>query len=389
MNQQTVDLTQHCRRAEKQLQDNQVYTLCSNDYLEHVAAYLVWLNQGGNIFVKAPGLPTDQDQHVTHSLSQQKLRNAVIFHTSGTTGFPKLVINHRQQIEQACEMSTQALNWNSQTNFLNFIPPYTTGFWHIIIPAAVAHNSTLTIGSKENAVADINHSGCNTTILVPGLIDRLRTAKTWVDLSGYLVVGVGASQVTSQHANYVFEHGAQSMAHLYGASEICSPILSRITRALGDHNEWIDFNAHGQNQIRIVDGELWVQGRSVCSNYTDFDHDQEWFRTGDLWQCQGDLLRFVGRNNDMVKMNGFKTNLLLIENVIEEKTDLGECLAVPRQTVGVDWIELFYTNSTAQIDRKKIQQKLGVTLSKCNIPKKYTLVDQIAKNNLGKKIRHA
>jgi len=367
------DLEPYLKQAEKNLREQFLYVLCSNNYLEHVATYLIWQQYGGNVFVKAPGLPPEQDQYVMQAIQQQTaLNNTVIFHTSGTTGFPKLVINHQQQFLQACKMSTQAINWNSQTNFLTFVPPYTTGFWHIIMPPTVAHGSTLTIGSKENAVADINHSGCNATILVPGLINRLRTVEACVDLSGYQVVGVGASQVTFQHAKYVFDHGAQSMAHLYGASEICSPILSRTTQTLGDYNEWVNFDAHGQNQIKLVNDELWVSGQSVCSNYANFDHDCEWLRTGDLWEQKNNLIRFVGRTNDMVKMNGFKTNLLLIENVMEEKTDLGECQAVPRQTVGVDWIELLYTNSLAQIDRKKFNKNLNqylvnVTFQK-NIP---------------------
>jgi acyl-coenzyme A synthetase/AMP-(fatty) acid ligase len=388
LNQQTVDLTQQCRWAKKQLQDNQVYTLCSNDYLDHVAAYLVWLNQGGNIFVKAPGLPPEQDQHVAHCLSQQTLQNAIIFHTSGTTGFPKLVINHRQQIEQAWQMSTEALGWSNQTNFLTFVPPYTTGFWHIILPAAVAHNSTLTIGSKEHAAKHLNDSGCNATILVPGLINRLRSLSTPVDLSTYHVVGVGASQVNQTHVNYVFDRGAQKFAHLYGASEIASPLLSRATTSRNDNNEWLNLPCHGQNQIKFVENELWVSGTSVCSNYQEFEHQDQWIKTGDLWEQDGELVRFMGRSNDIVKMNGFKTNLTFVETVLEERTNLGECMAVLRHTAGFDWLEVLYTNSQALPNYKQMAPRLNSVLSKCNIPKKYTWVEHIPKNPLGKKLRH-
>ena len=389
LNQQQCDLTQHCRQAEKNLREQPVLVLCSNDYLEHIATYLVWLQQGGNIFVKAPGLPDEQDRQVMSALHERTLTDSLVFHTSGTTGHPKLVVNHLQQIKQACEMSTQALDWNSKTNFLTFVPPYTTGFWHIILPATVEHQSTLTIGHREQAVKDLNHSGCNSTILVPGLINRLKTQRGAVDLSGYQTVGVGASQVNLTHVNYVFDHGAQSLAHLYGASEICSPILSRTTTRRDDHSEWLNLACHGQNQTQLIDNELWVKGPSVCSNYQEFEHHEEWIKTGDLWEQHNDLVRFIGRTNDLVKINGFKTNLLFIESVIEERSDLGECLAIPRHSAGVDWIELLYTNIHARPDRNAMKHKLKSILSACNIPKKYTLVDQIAKNNLGKKIRHA
>lgn len=387
LDQELCDLTEHCQRAEKNLREQDMYVLCSNDYLDHVAAYLVWLNQGGNILVKAPGLPVEQDHSLMSKANEYSLRDSVVFHTSGTTGFPKLVVNHLQQIRQASEMSTQALDWNSKTNFLTFVPPYTSGFWHIILPATVAHSSTLTIGRRTHVIADINHSDCNATILVPGLINRLRTQQEFVDLSKYQVVGVGASQVNQTHVQYVFDRGAQTLAHLYGSSEIASPLLSRTTTHCHDHNEWLNLPCHGQNQTKIVDQELWVKGKSVCSNYQDFEHHDEWILTGDLWEQDHNLIRFVGRSNDLVKINGFKTNLLFIESIIEERSDLGECQAIPRHTAGSDWIELLYTNPLARPDRNVMSHKLKSVLSTCNIPKKYTLVDQIEKNNLGKKIR--
>jgi len=387
---QICRLDDYLIQAEKNLRSDRVYVLSTNNFLEHIAAYMVWRDQGGNIFVKHPDLPPEQTQHVLKNLENLETSEpSIILHTSGTTGWPKLVINHQQQIDQACLMSTQAWEWSQQTSFLNFIPAFTSGFWHIILPATVMHDSTLFIGNRETVADDINRSGCNRTILVPGMINRLRGFKSKIDLSGYEIVGAGASQVSEHHCRYIFTHGAQSMAHLYGATEIGSPILSRRSYKLGDHNEWLPLSANGHNHVQLVNGELWVRGASLCVNYQDFDHQDQWLRTNDLWEQQQNLIRFVGRRNDIVKMNGFQANLLMIENTVEARTDLGECLAVPRQTAGVDWIELQYVNPATTVDRKRLDQILNPVLSQCNIPKKYTLVDHIPKNGLGKKLRHA
>jgi len=384
------DLTEYLYKAEQNLRNNRIHVLSTNDFLEHIATYMVWRDQGGNILIKHPDLPAEQTQHLFSGLDDMELTEpSIMLHTSGTTGWPKLVVDHQQQIDHACLMNTQAWDWSPQTSFLNFMPAFTSGFWHIVLPATVKHGSTLVIGNKDTALDDINHSGSNRMVLVPGMINRLRASKISVDLSGFEIVCSGASQVGARHAQYIFEHGAQSMAHMYGSTEQGTPMLSRRTHELGDYNEWLPLTANGHNQAKLVDGELWVTGPSVCVNYRDFSHEGSWFRTNDLWERQGDLIRFVGRNNDIVKMNGFQANLLMIENIIEERTDIGECLAVPRQTAGVDWIELHYVNPKAHIDKDQLEQILSPVLSECNRPKRYTLVDQIAKNGLGKKIRYA
>jgi acyl-coenzyme A synthetase/AMP-(fatty) acid ligase len=386
---QACDLSEYLDRARHNLRNNRVCVLSTNDFLEHIATYMVWREQGGNILVKHPDLPPEQTNHIFKNLKNLELSEpAIVLHTSGTTGWHKLVVNYRQQIDQACLMTTQAWDWSNHTSFLNFMPAFTSGFWHITLPATVAHGSTLVIGNRETVVNDINSSGCNRIVLVPGMINRLRGSNITVDLSGYEIVCSGASQVRERHAQYIFEHGAQSMAHMYGSTEQGTPMLSRRTSRLGDYNEWLPLTANGHNQAKLVNGELWISGPSVCANYKDFNYEDQWFRTGDLWEQQDNLIRFSGRNNDIVKMNGFQTNLLLIENTVEERTSIGECLAMPRQTAGVDWIELQYVNPSAQIDKEKLDKILSAVLSECNRPKRYTLVDQIPKNGLGKKLRH-
>jgi hypothetical protein len=77
-----------------------------------------------------------------------------------------------------------------------------------------------------------------------------------------------------------------------------------------------------------------------------------------------------------------------VENVVEQQTDLGECLAVTRQTLGSDWIEVLYTNKNATINKKQFSEQFKSMLPKHSIPRKYTYVNEIVKNALGKKIRH-
>lgn len=385
-NNQLCDISQLIVQAKQQLANESVYILSTHNHLEHFAAYLAWREVGGNIFVKSPALPPEQDDHVMQQVLDMVVTNSILFHTSGTSsGRPKVVINTLRQLEQAATLSTAGLQWNTDSHFMNFLPAFTSGFWHIVMPAVVKFDCPITLGRKETVVADLANPAANRTILVAGLINMLAARNISVDLSHFDTVGVGASAVDQRHAEYVLGNGAKNFAHLYGATEIGSPILSRITDCIGDHNEYLELN----DCTQLVDNELWVKGASVCENYQDFLHDGEWFRTGDLWESQGNLIKFAGRSSDVVKINGYQCNLQQIETVMEQRTPLGECLARPRQTLGTEWIELLYTSPLNDVNKHQIKSQVESVLTLHSIPKKYTRVNEIPKNSLGKKIRYA
>jgi acyl-coenzyme A synthetase/AMP-(fatty) acid ligase len=174
---------------------------------------------------------------------------------------------------------------------------------------------------------------------------------------------------------------------MYGATEIGSPILNRATTYPDNFVEYLEMSDTINNQFKIVDDELYVRGQSVCVNYKDFSHEDDWFKTNDLWEQEGNLIKFIGRSNDIVKINGYQCSLLLIESLIEDKTNLGESLAIPRNLMGSDYIEVAYTNKDANIDKKELSKMLEIYLQDCNIPRKYTYVESLPKTSLGKKIR--
>jgi acyl-coenzyme A synthetase/AMP-(fatty) acid ligase len=364
----------------KQLQSTKILTLCSAEHIDHIAAYIAWLEVGGNIFVKSALLPVEYGKTLDRLVAVQNCENSVIFHTSGTTGVPKLVIHTARQFQQAAKMATHAMQWNPHTKFLNFFPASTSGFWHIVIAPLVHHDATVLLGHKETVVDDLRLDA-NLVVLVPALIDQLRIRNAPVSLQKFSKVCSGASQVLPRHAQWCFDHGAVIFNHMYGLTESCSPILHRASSEFDEFVTYLDLTPVSDSEFRLVDGELHIKGLSLCEG------SPEWLETNDLWEeCDGKI-RFAGRKNDIVKINGFPCSLLLVENTAEEKTDLGDTLAVVRNSMGSDWIELYYTNRDAVIDKKKFAKMFEPTLFRCNIPKKYTHIDHIPRTGLGKKQR--
>jgi acyl-coenzyme A synthetase/AMP-(fatty) acid ligase len=163
--------------------------------------------------------------------------------------------------------------------------------------------------------------------------------------------------------------------------------LSHKTTAKDQNSHYLNFTPTCDNTYKLVGEELYVRGQSVCETFKEFKHDGDWFSTGDLWHTRGNLYEFKGRNNDIVSINGYQCSLLLNENATEERTSLGESIAIVRNRLGSDWIEVFYTNPKVNIDQKKLKQIYSAVLPEYAIPKKYTYIKQIPRSSLGKKIR--
>jgi acyl-coenzyme A synthetase/AMP-(fatty) acid ligase len=140
-------------------------------------------------------------------------------------------------------------------------------------------------------------------------------------------------------------------------------------------------------ELKLVDRELWVRSPSLCENFKSFSHEGEWRRTGDLWQEQQSLIKFIGRTDDVVKINSYTANLLEIETWWESR-DLGECVAKCRSIGGNDYIELVHTKNFDSSTKENFKAQSKEVFPLCNVPAKFTQVPAIPKTSLGKKQRH-
>lgn len=382
------NISEQVKESKKKLQDNNIFVVSSIDHIDHIAAYIAWKEVGGNILIKNPHMPKEISEFVDQKILNFEYENSIIFLTSGTTGFPKTIVDTNKQFESLIKVATDSMGWNSGSKWLNVFPAFTSSFWHMVIPCLVEYDASIVLGSKQTVLEDIKQD-VNLSAFVPGMIDNLRLSKVPIDLSKLDNFFSGASAVLKRHVEFVFEKGLRRFTQLYGATETMTPFLMRTTTEPDEFCEYLEFTPlNGETQIQLVDGELWVKGPTICENFKQLDHFGDWLKTGDLWEQTNDLIKFVGRKNDIVKVNGFQTNLLMIESVSEDRTDLGETLALVRSSFGTEWIELLYTNKNFEIDKNKLKEIFEPILSKCCIPKKYTYIESIPRNPTGKKVRN-
>jgi acyl-coenzyme A synthetase/AMP-(fatty) acid ligase len=339
--------------------------LDSDNHLEHIAAYVAWMEVGGRIMVIGPPTPVSWKEALKNQLQNDTKTDCIFLHTSGTTGMPKLVSFNKQEYERIIAKSELHLDWSKDTSWLNFIPPYTSGFWHIVLPLIVKYNCKIILSTRKTMKEDFA-SDVNSTLIVPGLIDQMRIAKLQLPLEKFNIVATGASQVLPRHVEYIFQNNCKVFNHCYGTTEIGSPVLGHRTYSIDESNCWLEVDRN----CEIVNNELIYNG----------------IPTADLFEVKENFIRFTGRSNDIVKLNGFQCSLLLIENSLEE-LGLGDCLAVPHNKAGSDYIELFHTDGSP--NKKELKEILTPLLPPCNIPLKYTKTDSIPRNALNKKVRNA
>ncbi len=102
----------------------------------------------------------------------------------------------------------------------------------------------------------------------------------------------------------------------YGLSEL--GILR--TRSRDSGSLWVRVGGDGY-ETKVVDGTLRIKARAAMLGYLNapspFD-DEGWFDTGDRVQVDGDYLRILGRETDIINVGGEKVYAAEVESVLLE-----------------------------------------------------------------------
>lgn len=114
-----------------------------------------------------------------------------------------------------------------------------------------------------------------------------------------------------------------SLLQKYGTSEFGAP---RSKTKPGD-SRWIKLTSD-DFAVRVVDEVLWVKASGTMLGYlnaTDPAEQDGWFCTGDRVEQDGDWLRILGRDSDMINVGGEKVFPAEVETVVESLPGVLEC----------------------------------------------------------------
>lgn len=147
-------------------------------------------------------------------------------------------------------------------------------------------------------------------------------------------------------------------------------------------------------------GELWLAGSQVADGYwadpgRTADRfvtrpDGRWFRTGDLVrQDPSGCLRYHGRSDDQVKINGFRVELLEVDHAVRAACDSPDALVVPWPDAHSIESLVAAVPRTAGRAPAEIIAACAEQLPAYMVPRRVVVVDEIPRNSNGKLDRKA
>lgn len=176
----------------------------------------------------------------------------------------------------------------------------------------------------------------------PTFLNLLLLSEEWQrhDLSSLKVITYGTEPMPASTLRRV--HAAFPNVRLqqtYGLSEV--GILRSQSR--GPDSLWVRVGGEGY-ETKVVDHRLWIRARSAMIGYLNapcpFDAEG-YFDTGDLVEVEGEWLRILGRQSELINVGGSKVfpteveNALLEMDNVEDVSVRGESSALTGQAVVV------------------------------------------------------
>ncbi len=210
------------------------------------------------------------------------------------------------------------------------------------------------------------------------------------DLSSVKIVTYGSEPMTQQNLDNVqiiFPNA--SIKQKYGTSEFGSPA----SKSRGNDQLWIKLEGD-QFQTKVVDGILFIKSATTMLGYLD---DSEpmfvdgWYNTGDQVEVDGEWIKILGRDSDLINVGGEKVFPSEVEAVIQtvdgviESSVYGE----PNPITGQIVCAMVYLkpDSDPKATKKLIKRACADSLARYKVPVRIKFSDTPLTNLRQKKIR--
>ena len=183
------------------------------------------------------------------------------------------------------------------------------------------------------------------------------------------------------------------IVNAYGPTEatcfVCSTIitkkdLDKNILPVGDMN-------NTSTNIIINNGTILLSGPAVFNGYLNSDNNPfielntiKYYNTNDIGYIEDNRLYCIGRSDSQIKLNGYRIELLEIENKIKELNYITDCVVVAKkQDNQVKYIKAFITVNK-DINTDEIYSYLKERIPIYMIPKYIEILDAMPTNNNGK-----
>ena len=213
------------------------------------------------------------------------------------------------------------------------------------------------------------------------------------ELSSLRIITYGTEPMpehTLKRLHQLFPH--LTLQQTYGLSEL--GILQSKSRE--PNSLWVKVGGEGF-ETRVVDGVLHIKARSSMLGYLNAPSpftDDGWFDTNDMVEVDGEYLRILGRQSDLINVGGEKVYPAEVENVIQELeavaevTVYGEQNAITGNIVCADVTPVSPLESSQQQELVSlVKQHCRERLQRYKVPLRVKVVAENQHSERFKKVR--
>ena len=175
----------------------------------------------------------------------------------------------------------------------------------------------------------------------------------------------------------------------YGLSEL--GILRSKSR--DSSSLWVKVGGEGY-ETKIVDGILWIRAKSAMLGYLNhpspFDADG-WFNTGDMVEIDGEWIRILGRQSEIINVGGQKVYPAEVESVLRQMPNVRDVMIVGEKNpiTGNIVVARFNLEQAEPLPglKKRMREFCRDRLAPFKVPVKIEIVDDEQYGARFKKIR--
>ena len=305
--------------------------------------------------------------------------------TSGTSGRPRPVgLTYGNHLWSAVG-SAFNLGIEPSDRWLCCLPMHHIAGFSIALRSAI-YGTTAVVhdGFDTDRIAEsLEGDGVTLVSLVATQLSRLLEAG--VDLLPLRAVLVGGGPVPKEVLEEAIGRGA-TVVQTYGLTEAASQVTTLApedaTRKLGSAGRPL-LTTH----LRIVDGEILVQGPTVAPGCADVDG---WLHTGDLGRIDEDGFLYVtDRLGDMIVTGGENVMPAEVEEVLLRHPAVADAAAVGR--ADPEWQEaitaVVVLRNGASVSADELRDHCSQSLAAFKVPKRVEMVDELPRTSAGKLLR--
>ena len=360
---------------------------------------------GNEIGISSEGvISKTTDLHPIDQVEKTSDPLVYLIFTSGSTGEPKGVQISTEAVQSFVRWMCKDFGFTTEEVFVNTaILSFDLSVFEVMTFGALG--GTLLLNNTE--------VGSDPKKLMPRI--KKYQGSTWVSTPSFSLIysRLGEEEQLSSIKTFLFcgevlpnplakallrNFPTTKVFNTYGPTEatVATTIVEITPELVAKHSALPVGRSKMESQLLIEEGEIVIVGPNVSMGYLNnpelnkmkFVHrnGERAFRTGDLGYLKDGMLFFNGRNDDLVKLHGYRIELNEITSALNDLPYVahGEAIALRRNGDVKKIVGLIQMLGELKFDRTEIKKDLERTLPPYMIPSDFKAVDRVPLNQNGK-----